>query len=242
MAQVDYDIVTNDSGSGGGYAGGDDGYAVLHSSLSSSLAGEGTYCRGYENTNFFNSIHTIKSSVSSGDFYEVVSGKRISIRGWLRTSNENIASTSVGIGAKMSGVGSNTSSPNGYLAYLGNIPDLGGGAFLGLAFVKTAGGPAFGRVKFTSTFPISPDTWYKIRMDVIDNDDGLSDTVNVYTGVGATGSEVWTLQMSEQAENTGGAINRYIPWGTGANGWFSTSSATISDQYIDRFQIAVGEL
>ena len=69
------------------------------------------------------------------------------------------------------------------------------------------------------------------------NDDNLGDRIKVYTGTGATGSEIWTLLSTQDilpGNNTG-----YISWNHETyklNGFSVTNIGYNTSLYIDRFQ------
>ena len=83
-----------------------------------------------------------------------------------------------------------------------------------------------------------PDQWVKVRMDVIPVG-GAQDIIRIYTGVGATGSETWTM---EHEENVLSSSPHYVPWaqaGGGTVGWCvqSYNQSPTKAAYIDRFQV-----
>lgn len=229
MAQSDFDFnATFDTGA---IVGGNDGYAVTNASLASPLTGEGTYCREFANST--TGDIAMVATLNDPQFQEISDGYSISVRAWIRSTGITTASYAVGIGAKIHGGGPDvdTNAPNGYCVLIGDTNQTAAAAFL--RFVIDTGST----VTATDTsFAVSTDTWYKVRLDVIPVGTA-EDIVRVYTGTGTTGSETWTLQYSRIILNSD---PDYIPWndtGNGRVGFFTVHNSNAHTHYVDRFQV-----
>jgi len=232
MAQADFDFASNGTGS---ITGGLDGQAVPNAALSDPLSGEGTYCRAFipVDTNNIAMSATIKSSVNAGEFFEIPSTKSISVRAWLRHTDISTTTYAIGIGAKIyaGAPDADANAPNGYSVLIGDANQTSGGTTL--KFIADNGAATFNS---TVAFTVFDDTWHKVRLDVIPV--GTSeDIVNVYTGTGTTGSEVWTLRYTKNILNSD---LFYIPWaqtGNGKVGFWTVHDGSAQSMAIDRFQV-----
>ena len=235
MTATDFEFLQDGTGV---INGGPSGSALLHSGLTSPLAGEGSYCREFSLTSGTNTKTTISlsSSADGGAYYEIPNTKSISLRAWVRATSVFSSNCAIGITAKLEPNATDTTNrttsvPRGYSLVLGDTADLGP-----LAFLRLFCDSKFGTISIDTTpIAVSQNAWIKIRMDVIP--DGTQDIIKIYSGTGATGSEVWTLEYTKVVFNTD---NFYIPWGeTGAGqvGFFTVLPNTSYDTYIDRFQV-----
>jgi len=237
MAQIDYDFNSNGTGV---ILGGNDGTARLNSSLSNPLVGEGSYCRAFHHNAGSNIAMsaTLKSSVSGGKFFEIPHTKSISVRAWIRHSDVSAASRAVGIGAKIhaGAPDTNINAPNGYSVFIGDVAQ--GSSSSNLKFVADNGS---GLVQVNIGTPVTDNTWHKVRLDVIPVGTA-QDLINVYTGTGTTGSEVWTLRYTRDILNSD---PYYIPWaetGNGKVGYWTVHTSSSIHFHIDRFQAFVEDI
>lgn len=243
MAYADLDIFNVNSI--GSLVGDPDANAKLHSSLSSPLTGEGSYCREFNLSSGTNArfMATVKTTYDGGSLVEIPDTKAISVRAWVRGSNIGASNNGVFIGAKMDPVnsfaGSANDAPYGYFLGIGDSNLSGTGDFLKLALYRRRTGDNSGNtsINITPTAGLFVDNeWYKIRMDVVPIGP-VEDRIDVYTGTGATGSETWTLEHQQTAVNTD---PYYIPWaqsGAGRVGFVGHCNGTTISHYIDRFQV-----
>jgi len=235
MAQADFDFESGGL-AGGAWVGGDDGTARLHAGLSSPLTGEGDYCRDFStvNTTLYITKASIKASVSAGLFDEIPSTQAISVRAWIRAEGYTNG-ISIGIIAKLhpTSNGNGRENPVGYNLFVGGAADTANNSNLKLHLRKD--NSTYKNVYLNA---LTINTWYKIRLDVIPVGSS-QDIVKVYTGVGATGSETWTLEHTEVILNTD---PHYVPWaqsGGGKIGFTARNEASTDSVYIDRFQAFV---
>ena len=232
MAQADFDFVTG--GLGGSMGGGPDGAAMVHAALSSPLTGEGVYCRRFSpiNSTLYSVNASIKASVAGGLFDAIPVTKSISLRAWLRSENY-LTGTAIGIVAKMHPDANANARENavGYTLGFGSWSDTLNNNSLKLHMRST--NSVYKNVYLKT---LSTNTWYKVRLDVIPTGSSF-DTINVYTGTGATGSEIWTLEHTEIVLNS---APHYVPWaqsGGGKVGWnYRSEGSSAGSVYIDRFE------
>lgn len=247
MAYSDWEIEVDGTGffNNGTLTNGEDGGPRQHSSLSDPLTGSGDFCREYtrdtSNVNAVRAIYTISSSVSGGLFTEVPNTKAISIRANLRMSNTAAGTgDNIGIVAKANPpLNSNsTRSSVGYSLYLGQS-DSG---FTGdrLNFVAYDGTNTLNvqSANFDSSFTVSDNTWYRVRMDVTPVGT-LQDRIEIYTGSAPEGGS-WELVHTEIILNTD---SYFIPWaeaGAGKVGYAASIRGFSSVfNYIDNFEAYV---
>jgi hypothetical protein len=196
------------------------------------LAGEGLYAREFSwSTNSGSTLATITASVQDGLFDEITDGYAYSVRAWARYGTSN--PSSVGIGIKVGTVVAG-STGSGYWLIVGQTNDISSN---NLALVlKDETGANVTTIEDIVT--VSAETWTKIRMDVTPLPN--QDTIEVYTGTGATGSETWTLEHTEDVLTTDG---HFTPWADASSGKIGFTSinrvggAGPNLSWIDRFQV-----
>lgn len=222
---------------------GADGAARQHSSLSNPLTGSGDFCREYHaaTTGAVRTVYTVSSSVSGGLFTEVPNTKAISIRANLRMSN-TFPSTgdSIGIVAKANPPlnSSAGNSPVGYSVHLGRTNNGSNGDRLYFVAYDGTNTLNVQSSNFDSSFTVSDNTWYHVRMDVTPVGT-LQDRIEIYTGSAPEGGS-WDLVHTQIILNTD---SYFIPWaeaGAGQIG-FQAAVATFSSvfSYIDNFEAYV---
>jgi len=104
------------------FAGGVTGAAVLHSSLSDALSGNGSYCRKYrQDTTSSNTVIQYetgggafyKSTSNSGNFFQIPSTKAVRMEMWVRSTGLTASATSPHGGSQVALV-AKASSPYGH--------------------------------------------------------------------------------------------------------------------------------
>ena len=231
MAQSDFDFT-------GSLTGSISGSALMHNTLTNPLSGEGAYCREF-NLPIANGYGAMSarcnSSVAGGVLVGVPNNKTISLRAWVRSVTYNSIALSCKSILAVTNSGDMAGLP-GYHLVFGGYGGTPGTVNLVLACTTMGAGYSADRLFEISTF--ATNTWIKLRMDVeAINDDNLGDRIKVYTGTGATGSEIWTLLSTQDilpGNNTG-----YISWNHETyklNGFSVTNIGYNTSLYIDRFQ------
>ena len=232
MAQADFDFIQS---GGMVHVGGDDGTARLHSALASPLAGEGDYCRDYSLVSGFTgfTIGKIKATYNGGEFDQISESFSWSTRAWLRYIADATWSNAIGIGIKI-GTIAGPYNGSGYWLMAGRT-NTGAADNLFLVTASETGSGIVETQIGSGLFPAN--TWAKCRLDVVPV--GTSqDNLEVLTGTGPTGSEIWTSRGTLNIPNTNG---NYCDWqhansGRVGFGYFRNSSTTPTC-YIDRFQV-----
>lgn len=237
MTQADFDFRKD---GGGSWAGGDGGAAVLHEPLSSPLEEEGLFGRTFKNSSGGSrTIASIKETVDGGAFFEIPSTQKVSVRAWIRATTVVSSNDAVGICVKLDPDNSGTSNsaiPKGYSLYIGDVTESAKGTNLRLTMDRKTAAHS----TVAGLTPVVANTWYKIRMDV-EAVSPTEDRIKVFTGVGETGSEIWTLHHTETVLSSD---NHYVPWaesGAGKVGFFALHNNTTHQSYIDRFQVFIEE-
>lgn len=238
--QSDYDFI--DMAGSGTYSGGSDGRSELHTNLSNPLTGEGVFCREYAiATPGVNSgvLAALKSAFDGGSFFGVPSTKKLSVRAWLRIgtpSTTDFHDGSMGISIKTQII-DNARRISGYSAVIGEIDGVGNSASLALRLVTNNGSavsfPAFPDI--IPSFIILKDVWYKIRLDVTPTGT-TSDLIELFTGTGVTGGEIWTLRASRTLLNSD---DPYVAWGGARRtGYYCLDEGTTNTLHnlIDRYR------
>ena len=250
MAQADFDFVNSTVG----YvapSGGTDGTTITHSSLASPLTGNGLYGRQYVygTSTSATIIGVLAASVDSGAWVGTPNTHAVSVRATVRLDGADLAESGsagrcMGVGVKIGNVGANGSypmGPSGYVLIVGRIY-VGAGnettTGTSLALVLSSESSDIGnREEVIITASMGADEWHRVRMDVIPV--GTSqDIIKVYTGTGAVGSEVWTLEHTETVLSTD---QHYCDWGHGSSnriGYINHchGSSQVNDEaYIDAF-------
>lgn len=230
MAQADFDFANIGSS---GHVGGAQGSALLHASLGSPLAGEGDYGREYFRVSGqTNSLATLKTSVSGGIFYEIDETKAISLRAWIRITDVDDSSDSIGLVARAdpTDLTLDDRPAKGYHVFVGDHT-VGGATTTLRLFMRGDGG---GQVVVNTGYTVANNTWYKVRMDVIPVSTS-NDIIKIYTGTGATGSETWTLRHTEYVSKTQTHFVAAGATGAGKVGYWAMGGTERA--YIDRFQV-----
>lgn len=226
MPQADWDFTNT----GATPTGGADGSARLHLSLAGPLIGEGAYCREYDFGASGKVLANIDPAVAGGLFDQIPVTKAISLRAYVR-----ITGTLMGcyIGAKTGVMGAaGSQSPSGYFLGIGREDEHALNSNLNLTMRDDS---ALNPAAVSSIATLGLNSWFKIRMDVIPIGPA-EDRIDVYTGTGPTGSEVWTLEHQEPVLNSD---PHYVPWGSatsGRVGFWMNNGATTQLSYIDRWQ------
>lgn len=212
------------------------GVARLNTSvLPGSLTTTGDYCREYlvppvgisgigvNNTGVV--AANLNSTVESGRYVNPLGNRSYSFRSWVRLSTELSTATygmSVGIRVKsedpvlVSGSGV-WEGYNGYrLALTTSNPSTGAG-FNGLKLCLFTGAPGTGVVTECAGGPYVPDTWYRIRLDVIPVGT-TQDNLEAY--IYDPGTLTWSLVASTYVLSS--QIGVFVPWGTGLCGYYSS--------------------
>jgi hypothetical protein len=255
MAYADFD---NSIVSPVTYAGGADGVARLHTALSSPLTGEGNYCREFRSnttTGVFGpegrirGLWTVKSTFDGGSLFEIDNTKAISVRAWVRVANNVTEMNACGVGARID-LADTSATPyvqgKGYFFHIGSYNSQGGTTNV-LRF--TYGKNTAAAVVTSDNFNVSPlavgtvvaNTWYKLRMDVIPLL-STQDTVRLYTGTGATGSETWTLHHEQVILSSDPDYIAPGAPGEGRVGFCIGVRDTTNPVWIDRFQAFVTDV
>lgn len=231
MAQSDWDFNATGAGT---LRGGNQGTARLNSSLSSPLTGHGDYCReyGHPATGAVAMSATLKSSVNSGQFFEIPSTQSISVRASLRHTNVGAGSYSIGIvGKAFAGAPGSLEAPRGYSVMIGDTAQTG--ASSDIRFLADAGGTVLVE---TIGVTATNDTWFRVRLDIVPISTS-EDVIRVYTGTGAPDSETWNL---EYTKNILSSDAYYIPWSDTGNGkvgyWTVLASTGAQIMHIDSFR------
>jgi len=207
--------------------GGAEGSAVLHSSLSNPLTGNGTYAREYRqaatsSADFLIQHETVgggflKSTAGSGNFYNVQSESGISLRLHVRAANLNDANhdgSQVALVAKAtSPFGNQVDHIKGYALKFGTLKDgsdqgdtpkfrlslRNGDQYLDGLTSESCGDIDMSSSILGETF--AADTWYTMRLDVIPSGHNF-DRIRAYasTDGGATYHELSASGASPLAQ------------------------------------------
>ena len=239
MAYADWDI--NKLG-GSNFHGGNQGTARRHIYLENPLTGYGDYCRQYILTSGSASTllyYTLKETLEDGLFFEIPSSKTISMRASLRYSNFAGNNTAIGITAKFdpSFISLSTTSPKGYTVMLGDTTETSTGGNIKIVCDNKSGAHS----TTVTSISVAADEWERIRMDVT-SVSATEDLIEIYTGTGDSGEEVWTLIESKTVLDSD---SFWIPWaesGSGKVGFFVLSSNSTRSVFIDNFEIYVGDV
>lgn len=250
MASTDFDFDGSKSTTNVVFAGDSSGGALIHSSLSSPLTGDGVYGREWAESDVVTASASyarqvlIKSTFASSLFDAVPIGNAISLRAWVRVTavTPTSLSSNYGIG---SGVVAKSVKPGdvttlnetrggldfaGYKLRLTNIAattstvTMATAVTLRLAATNSTGNTDAAAPEVVCSGSYAVDTWYNIRLDVTSQGSG-SDLLQAYTGAGSTGSEVWTLVGSQTISS---GLPTYAPWSNSARryGCFGHGRAT----------------
>lgn len=230
----------------GDTVGGVDGAARLHSALSPTLGGEGSYCRDFDGGGgqAIHHLFGLNSAFQAGVYHQIPNTKAISVRAWMRGIDQVTGGNAhyAGICAKTGTNALGGGGPAGYSLILqSKAPTLNAQNTL---YLRTADENNAGAQQNTILTSMAGSTWFKLRMDVVPV--GVSqDIIRVYTGTGATGSEVW----NQEAEfNILSSAGNYAPWASAANpyvGFWRGCPGSFSDarpMYIDRFQVLLKDV
>ena len=240
------------------YSGGADGVARLHTALSSPLTGEGDYCREFRSNTTtvvfgadgqIRGLWTVKPTYDGGSLFEIDNTKAISVRAWVRAANNVTDMIACGVGARIDLTDTNAlqyAQGKGYFFHIGRYNSQGGTANV-LRF--TYGKNESATVVTSDNFNVSPlaagtvvaDTWYKLKMDVIPLL-STQDTVRLYTGTGATGSETWTLHHEQAILSSDPDYIAPGASGEGRVGFCIGVRDTTNSVWIDRFQALVTDV
>ena len=206
MAESDWDLVMDGALT---WIGGDDGSQVIHANLANPLTGEGTHGRHFvaalSSQPPTRGMHLLKAATDP-NLTGVPDTKSISVRAWVRAHQDSTGSQYRGGPIAQTDGTWNAQIPNGYFLQLGNWDDN----LNQLLLTKKGVG---GEVSTLITGALPSDTWYKLRLDVIPVLNGMivdRTKLDIYTGVGVTGSEVWTLEHTETFLLTDPGA---VPWG-----------------------------
>lgn len=195
------------------------GAIAAHSTLSSPLSGEGTYCRNWQNSSattfYFSAVP------DTANFKTLPSTKAASIRCWLRCSSA--LPIRFGLFAK---------------AHYAFVYDRGYNFF-----VNSNGyfGLNFGQAndydnlkKYPSSLGVGLfDRWIHMRMDVIPVKNSsnivVADRIKCFATTEALGSENWQLIADTFAEVTvpTGKISPFIAWGSATNPYYGFGTHSI---------------
>ena len=246
MAQADFDFITNTNGGPVAPAGGWDGTSFIHSSLSSPLAGYGTYGRIFHwttGTNRTTVMGAISAIPDAGVWVGTPSTHALSARATVRMTSTNSGNIGVGVALKSGRIDGRAvpAKPSGYLLFIGKLSwgfdDPGGPNNLTLHMGEENPQNYANPKSVTIRTDYPPDAWYRIRMDVIPS--AGQDTILIYTSPpNAVGSEVWTLEHTETVYSTD---LHYCNWGDASSnkvGYFAHTGwpGGGGDLYIDGFE------
>lgn len=224
MTQADFDFTKLGSVQ---FVGGDNGEPQYNPKYP--LTGHGLFARAFRSassnalsTEFPSLFAAIKSSVDGGVFVETPDTKKISVRASVMITHTNtITQLACGIMVK-SGLYESQRSPYGYSMYVGDEYSSSPGADIKLCIRKSVSLDTSGVHQLHRTFgTIVAGQWTRIRMDVTPIGPS-EDLIECYTGVGDIGSEVWTLEWTENV------TTMFVPWaesGRGRVGWFARTNA-----------------
>lgn len=243
MAYADFDIASH-AGNTGGFVDGPEGSPVLHSSLSSPLVGEDLFARTYVRSS---GVVGVLYMLNDVNFVGIPSTKSVSLRAWVRRELLGFGN-GIGLIAK-SGITAGASVQRQVSGYFFGFAPVGGddsnalgfmahdGAADNNSYIINGSGSGGGVDEAEPNFAgFSAATWYKLRMDVLPIGSG-NDQVDMYTGVGTTGSEVWTLEHSFVASS---GDPWWVPHAHGSSnkyGFYVYDSNSGLHNRIDRFQI-----
>lgn len=234
MAQADFDFVIFSTDA---FIDGPQGSALYHPRLTSPLTEEGPYGREWHSTT---ASGRLKALVNDANYVGIPNTQSISIRSWLRV-NSSTLSTSLGLIARTTAGDTDNGGGlwEGYSlqwrwANSGNIA-------LGL-YAKAVGSGTGGATTVAGEITLGlANQWSKVRLDVIPLLDG-NDLLKAFTGVGATGEEVWTERLSVTVPSVAAYHCPATP--TSRVGlWVNTgSSAAAAVTYFDRFQVFIEDV
>jgi len=248
MAQADFNFLTNTTG----YTapnGGSDGTTILHSSLANPLTGYGTYGRQYTygGNPASTIVGAIAASVDGGVWVGTPNTHALSLRLSVRLDGTDLPTGSgegrcVGVAAKTGrmGTGSVPRTPSGYYLIHGRM-------YHGFAEQSNLDSLTLIMIDENCNFSgkkevriidnMGANLWHRIRLDVIPVGSS-QDIVKCYTGTGAIGSEVWTLQYEETIVNSAAWYCNWSDPTSNRVGFLShcSGSTQANDQaYIDGF-------
>lgn len=216
MAQSDFDFVTIKDARP--MVGGPQGTALLHSSLSSPLTGEGLWCRSLKKDGGTGNAG-VKALCKGEEYRDIPNTKAVSIRAWMRM-NAYYNSSSL----RLIGRADDSDQWRGYwLEYttISNLPKVR------LIAQRGTNPTVLGTVDAATGF-----TWRKYRLDIVPLLDD-NDILKAYAGEGPTGGETWTLLMEATVSKND---TNHIPVTVGTRYGYATSIID-NNYYIDRFQI-----
>jgi len=257
VAYWDFDLYQNAGGTTPlVWQGGPSGLAEVNSLLTNPLTTENYYCRQFfaspvNNNRSGNTQHLLKATAADNQFDAIPSTKSVSLRAWVRYSTgttDTWSASNIGLCAKSSIISS--TQGEAFAAYklrLGGVGSTTTGTTrssqvnLRLSVTNSSGFLSDAANEIICTGIYDRNVWYKIRLDIIPISGDTADRLVAYTGVGPTGSEVWTqvgqldiLDTDTTYRAWGNSLFRYGYYA--AHNFSANSSATNINVYIDRFQ------
>lgn len=232
------------------------GGAIANASFSSPLTTEGNFAREFTVSSVAASPQghrqgLIKTTAAGGAFSTVPATKAVSLRMWIRSGGGPVGGVyDIGLHSKATTGTTAYWGSSGYKLRFSNDSRTNAGSSIGATPLLRLGAYGSGGLPIAS-FPeiacsgsYSLNTWYKIRLDTTPVS-ATQDLVEAYTGVGDTGSEVWTLVGSFYITS---AVSTYQPWSDVTRRFghfqaFTSGASSVSFPYYqDRFQAFVTSL